>query len=466
MHVSGSRRLSAILAADIANYSALMQADEDGTVRELKSRQDVIMPMITEFGGRLIDTAGDGILAEFNSVLGAAECAVSVQGAMAEENALLAPARLMQFRIGINLGDIIHDGARIYGDGINIASRLEALAEPGGICMSRRAFDLIEGRMAVGVQDLGPQNLKNIAKPVDAVAIVAHSNSGSAKSPRVELARLRQTVKYCRTPDGVRLAYATAGQGPILVKTANWLNHLEYDWESPIWRHLLRALASEYTLVRYDARGNGLSDWDVSELSVDAWVSDLETVVDVAGLERFPLFAISQGCAVAVAYAVKHPEKASHLILFGGFAVGARRRSKESRELRDALVTFARIGWGSDNPSFRQVFTGRMFPSATQEQADAFNDHQRRTTSPECAARYLEATGDIDVADLLGAVTIPTLVMHMRGDIQAPIENGKALADGIPGARFVALPGENHVFLEGEPAGDRFFEELRLFLKQ
>jgi pimeloyl-ACP methyl ester carboxylesterase len=242
------------------------------------------------------------------------------------------------------------------------------------------------------------------------------------------------------------------------------MNHLEYDWESPIFHHLWRGLARENTLIRYDARGNGLSDWEVDEISLDAWVSDLETVVDAIGPERFPLLGMSQGCAISVAYAVRHPERVSHLILYGSFALGADKRSEADRERRQAMTTLIRLGWGLDNPMFRQMFASMFIPEGTKEQFDWWSDLQRNTTSSECAARYHATVADLDVRDLLPKVTTPTLVMHVRGDLVAPFELGRQMAAGIPGARFIALPGKNHIFLEHEPAFDRFFEEIKLFL--
>jgi pimeloyl-ACP methyl ester carboxylesterase len=223
-------------------------------------------------------------------------------------------------------------------------------------------------------------------------------------------------------------------------------------------------LSRKHTLIRFDARGNGLSDWEVEELSLDAWVRDLETVVDAAGIERFPLLGISQGCAVSVAYAVRHPERVSHLVLYGGFAIGSRKRAPAAKERTNALIALTRLGWGANNPTFRQIFTGIFIPGATHDQQDIFNELQRRTTSPECAARYLDVVGDLDVTDLLARVTAPTLVMHVRDDQVIPIEAGRQLAAGIPGARFIVLEGQNHLVLEHEPAFDRFFEEIRLFL--
>jgi pimeloyl-ACP methyl ester carboxylesterase len=232
-------------------------------------------------------------------------------------------------------------------------------------------------------------------------------------------------------------------------------------------RHLLLGLAREHTLIRYDARGNGLSDWDVREISLDAWVSDMETVAAAAGLDRFPLLGLSQGCPVAIAYAVRHPERVSHLILYGGFATGANKRpglTAAGRERLAAMNTLVKQGWGADNPAFRQMFTSLLIPTANKEQADAFNELQRLSASPECAARYLETVGDLDVLELLSQVKAPTLVMHVRDDSLVPSKLGRELAAGITGARFVALPGKNHILVEQDPSVPRLFEELKDFL--
>jgi pimeloyl-ACP methyl ester carboxylesterase len=252
------------------------------------------------------------------------------------------------------------------------------------------------------------------------------------------------------------------------VKTANWMNHLEYDWESSAMRHFYLGLARDFTLLRYDARGNGLSDWDVDNLSLDAWVSDLESVIAAAGLDRFPLLGISQGCAISVAYAVRNPGRVSHLVLYGGFARGPYRRAKDDLELQKlkALATLIRTGWGEETPVFRQLFSSMFMPGATAEQLKMFAERQRKTTSAECAYRYYETTRNLDVSELLAKVDVPTLVMHKRDDQVQPFEAGRELALGIPGARFVALPGENHILLEQDPETIRIIEEIRLFLKK
>lgn len=277
---------------------------------------------------------------------------------------------------------------------------------------------------------------------------------------------MEQTVRFCTAQDGVRIAYATIGTGPPLVKAANWLNHLEYDWQSPVWRHWLMELARSHTLIRYDERGCGLSDWQVDDFSLEAWVSDLETVVEAFGLEKFPLLGISQGGPVAISYATRHPEKVSQLILYGAYAQGWKKRnfSKAETDQHRALNNLIKVGWGHDNPAFRQVFSMLFMPDATAEQLHWFTELERVSTSPENAARFYEAFGVIDVLDLLPKISVPTLVLHVRDDTRVPVEAGRQLAAMIPGARFVLLEGKNHILLENEPAWSRFLSEVRRFL--
>lgn len=280
------------------------------------------------------------------------------------------------------------------------------------------------------------------------------------------LARQEQHIRFCTAPDGVRIAYATVGDGPPLVKAANWLSHLEFDWRSPVWRHWLEELSRDHMLVRYDERGCGLSDWNVEDFSWEAWVRDLETVVDALGLERFPLLGISQGGSVAIAYTVRHPERVSHLILYGTYARARSLRgpTAEQVEERKALLTLTRHGWGRDDPAYRQIFTLGFIPGATSEQMHWFNDLQRQSTSGENAVRFMTTFDQIDVVDLLPRVKTPTLVLHARDEARVPFEEGRLLAAGIQGARFVPLEGRNHILLEQEPAWEIFLREVRTFL--
>lgn len=286
-------------------------------------------------------------------------------------------------------------------------------------------------------------------------------------APPAASANPQHEIHFCTPSDGVRIAYALAGRGPPLVKAANWLNHLEYDWQSPIWSHLLHALARERRLIRYDARGNGLSDWNVDDLSFDALMRDLESVTDAAGLEKFALLGISQGCAVSIAYAAKHPERVTKLVLYGGFARGRRKRgSQQEIEGADAVATLMRQGWGQENPAFRQMFTSLFIPGGTAEQMQWFNDLQRITTSPDNAIRLRRTVDEIDVSALLPLVKTPTLVLHCRNDAVQPFDEGRRLAAGIPGARFVALEGRNHLVLEGDPDWSRLLDEISNFLRE
>jgi DNA-binding SARP family transcriptional activator/pimeloyl-ACP methyl ester carboxylesterase len=279
---------------------------------------------------------------------------------------------------------------------------------------------------------------------------------------------LSQTIRFCTSPDGVRLAYAVVGEGPLLVKTANWLSHLQYDWNSPVWHHWMTGLARQRTLVRYDERGCGLSDWNVEDFSLDAWVQDLETVVDTLGLERFPLLGISQGASIAITYAVRHPEKVTHLILYGGYARGRNFRAStvESREELDVMLKLIKLGWGKEHPAFRQVFSMMFIPEGTPEQLQAFNELERISTTPEIAAQIVSGFHKINVSDLAQQVVQPTLVLHAKDELRIPFEEGRLLASLIPNARLVPLESKNHILLEFEPAWQQFLNEINTFLNE
>ena len=331
-------------------------------------------------------------------------------------------------------------------------SRIKALRQAlGDDGASQRVIQTVRGSgFRVGVE-------------VRAVA----DGQGAKVSAAPSTGAAKQQILFCRAHDGVRIAYAKSGDlgAPPLVKPANWLTHLEFDWNSPVWRHWLTEMGRDHTLIRYDERGCGLSDHDAADMTFDSWVSDLEAVVDAERLERFSLLGISQGCAVAIAYAVRHPERVDKLVLYGGYAIGRKHRNLSPQEEleRTLLQNLIRVGWGKDNPAFRQVFGALFVPEGTPEQHQWFND-LAKTMPMENALRNREVTDAIDVRPEATEVRARALVLHARGDGMIPFEIGRQMAALIPGARFVPLESRNHVLLETEPAWARFVDEVRTFL--
>ena len=277
---------------------------------------------------------------------------------------------------------------------------------------------------------------------------------------------MHQEIKYCITSDGVRLAYSIIGKGPPIVRLPHWFAHLECDLESPIFRHQILGLAHRHALLRYDGRGIGLSQRDVRDISFGRLLEDLETVVDRAGLEKFSLIGLSQGAALAIAYASRHPERVSHLIVYGGFAQGRLHRdspeqSKDRVELECALI---RQGWGSDDNSFREFFTSQFIPDGGVELHRSLNQLQRMATSPEVAERILRVIADTNVVDLLPLVRMPTKVLHARGDLRVPFTQAQKIAGGNPGAKFVPLETRNHTIMADDPANRQLFDAVAAFL--
>lgn len=295
--------------------------------------------------------------------------------------------------------------------------------------------------------------------------------TGTARDGRRALAQGRpralraQRLGFCDASDGTKIAYATLGSGPPVLKAANWLTHLEFDWTSPIWGECFSEIARRRTLIRYDERGCGLSDWAVKDLSFDAFVEDLELVADKLELERFPLLGISQGAAVSIEYAVRHPDRVSALILIGSYAAGWRHlASPEEQARREAVRNLTEVGWGTDNSAYRHIFSQTFMPDAGAEELAWFDAFQRLTTSPQNAARFQDAFGDIDVRHRLDQVTVPTLVLHSKGDQRIDLEQGRAVASGIPNAQFVPLESRNHVLVDYEPAWRTCMEAISEFL--
>ena len=277
---------------------------------------------------------------------------------------------------------------------------------------------------------------------------------------------MNQQIRFCKSFDGTQLAYAMTGEGPPLVRAPHWLTHLEYEWQSPVWKPWIESLSRSHMLLRMDERGCGLSDRDVADISFEAWVRDLEALVDAAGLERFALFGHSQGGAIAVEYAVRHPERVTHLILLGSYARGSMQRDPSPERVGElqAQLKLIEVGWGRDDPSYRQMFSSQFMPGATLEQLNSMSEMQRRSATPESAVCIIRNMFSVDVRGSLPRVKCPTLSLHARGDRRVPFEEGRLLAGLIPGARLVTLETENHILLSQEPAFNQFFEELEAFV--
>lgn len=338
---------------------------------------------------------------------------------------------------------------------------MQRLLDAGDRAGVRRRFETLE---RVLHEELG------IGPSPEAVALYERAHEPAmvlaplARDPRhSDLAT--QSIRFCTTPDGVRLAYAVSGDGPPLVKASNWLTHLDYDWESPVWRHWWQSLSRHHTLIRYDERGCGLSDWDVDDFTLDAWVRDLETVVDTLGLERFPLLGISQGGPIAIRYAARHPERVTHVVIYGTCARSTWRSvSREERRELAALTELLRTSWGSDKPGWRSIYNARFMPDGPLELWRAFDELQRRSTSAENAVRLWKAFAHLDVTEEARRLDVPTLILHARDDAVWSFREAEELAALVPGSRLVPLDSNNHILQDHEPAFARFVDEVERFL--
>ncbi|MGC2196683.1 MAG: alpha/beta fold hydrolase [Terriglobales bacterium] len=271
-----------------------------------------------------------------------------------------------------------------------------------------------------------------------------------------------QEIQFFTTSDGVRVAYTIGGSGPPLVRTVDWLNHLDFEWKSPFRRHWFSEIMRHNTFLRYDQRGSGLSDWNIDDFSFERSLADFEELISAVGWDKFALVGSCQGGAIGTAYAARHPERVTKLILVGAFAQGW--PPPENMEQFNAMLTLIRLGWGRDNPAFRQLWTTLFRPDAGPAETEWMNEFQRITSSPENAARMMAEFPKVDITDLLPKVACPTLVIHSRDEAVVPAREGRLIASRIRGARFVELPSRNHEVVPGEPAWQHFVEEFSKFL--
>jgi len=462
--VQDERKLAAILAADVVGYSRLMAQDETGTHARLKDvLTDVVKPLIKRYAGRIFKVMGDGILVEFASVHDAVHCAVQLQTLLGQKEGQEHRDHAIQMRIGISLGDVIVDGPDLFGNGVNLAARMESLAEPGSICMSGNFREHVRDDDTIEIVPLGPCYVKNIPQPVEVYQIPSRQASGPKT---VQAWSAEQNIQFCKTPDDVQIAYATIGDGAPVVSVSNWLTHLELDFQIPMRRELARLLSPDHQVIRYDARGSGLSDREIDDFSLDASVLDLVTVLDALGHEKVSLVGQSQGAAIAAAFAARFPQRVKKLVLCGGYARGRRMRGSAGQTAEsDAFITMIREGWGKKIDAYVRMFGAFFMPDANADQLSSFTNLQKSATPPENAASIQLAIDSIDISSELPKVKAPTLVFHVREDARAPFEEGRRMAANIPNARFIPLEGRNHVMLGNDLSLQRFLSEVAEFLK-
>jgi class 3 adenylate cyclase/pimeloyl-ACP methyl ester carboxylesterase len=503
------RRLAAILFSDIAGYTSQMGADEERAIAAVERSRRVQRGLVDQFRGEWLQEIGDGVLAIFPSTVDAVSCALEIQGQLRDDPDI-------EVRIGVHEGDLVFQGKDVFGDGLNVASRLQEAAVPGGLCVSGRVYDELLNKRGIQASFLGEREFKNVNRAIRVYALSAEEGTperdergaapderagggwlrprrrratlaiallvlcglgyGTWRSrdavlaalivsyPRVFGPAYEQEIGFTRAPDGVRIAYATSGSGPPIVYVIGWFTHLEQGAGSPSFPLFAPMFHDEFTWVRYDGRGMGLSDRGVEDFSLDARVSDLEAVVDALGLDRFAMLAHSAGGPTAVTYAARHPERVTRIAFYGSFARIA--VAPERIELLGSLIPLARVGWGQDNPAFRELFTSLFMANRDAVTRRLFTEFQRRAAHPEDAAHFFETLIDEDVRELAARISLPVLVIHSTGDKVVLLEQGRELASLIPGARLLTLDGDDHVLEPTSAAAKRRDEALKAFFAE
>jgi len=468
-----TRSLSAIMFTDIVGYTSLVAQDEAKAIQVRERYRDIMRVLVEQFQGKVVDATGDEFLVTFQSALRAVDCALAIQTALRDDPDL-------RLRIGIHLGEVVKQGEEVIGDGVNVASRIRPLAEPGGICISESVLHLVRNRSHIRTDSLGSQSLKNVDQPVKVFALATEAPLAQPRSrrrrvitvvagiavlllvasvifvqnrvailssialtvPRIFGNPIEQKIGFATTSDGVRIAYATTGEGPPLIAVLGWATHLERGIMSPLYdpEGWIPWASRNHLFVRYDGRGFGLSDRDVEDFSLDARVRDLEAVVDALGLERFALYAISAGGPTAITYTVRHSERVSRLILAATFAKWL--NTPEERKQWEGMIPVFETSW--DSILVRTMMVKFLAPDADEVYQRVACEFGKLSGDGPAVAGFVKVMMELDVRDLAREVDIPTLVVHGQEDPVVPLSNGRDLASLIPGARFEIIPGANH----------------------
>jgi class 3 adenylate cyclase/pimeloyl-ACP methyl ester carboxylesterase len=480
--VTQRRQLAAILFSDLAGYTARMGQDEPRTIAAVQRSRREQKAQVEQFGGQWVQEVGDGALCTFPSTVDAVSCALEIQRIFAADPDV-------DLRIGIHEGDIVVSGSDVFGDGVNIASRIQELAPVGGIAVSAKVHDEIRNKPGIKARSLGTPKLKNVSQPIEVFALETGASQRSAATrslpPRwgrsaaviaatvlllggvvigadterreslmagfiLELPKwvgspVEQDLAFTTAPDGTRIAYATSGSGPPLVMVLGWMTHLELGLGSPTYdaSGFLRAISEDHLYVRYDGRGSGLSDRDVADHSLEARVSDLEAVIDAAGLDGLALYGVSAGGPTAITYAARHPDRVTRIAFYGTFA--RTHPTPERLAELDAIIATMRAGWGADVQAYRNVFSQLLAPDYDSVQLRVMNEFLKVSNNGRDAADMMTSLKFVDVSEQAKQLQMPALVIHRRGDAIVPYEvGGRDLAALVPGARLVTLEGNNH----------------------
>lgn len=456
------RRLAAILSLDVVGYSRLMQVSARSVLSTLNALyRDLVTPIVQMNHGRVVKLLGDGVLIEFSSAGQALNAAIAIQMRLREPaNPYQTPERIF-LRAGLHVGDVTIEAGDVFGDAVNIATRIQAKAEPGGVLASKMLCDLAGTDFSHQLRGEGLHSFKGIHFPIEVLSAdftdveVLRSRKAFAKS---------QDIQYCKTKDNVSLAWNSVGTGTPIVKAPNWIGHLELDWRNPGMAPIITSLAAHHRLIRFDARLNGLSDWDSEKFGFDRFVDDLERVFDAAQIERAPILAFSQGSAVALTFAARHPDRVSAIVMIGGFPLGlVRRMSEKNAKRARAMQQMMMTGWDDDYPSLRDLMAQIIVPGASEEDRRQYAEDMKHMISPENMGRYRHVIDNLDVRDLLPQVQAPCLICHARHDRMQPFEQGLLLAKGLPNARFVAYESANHLMPENDPEWPRLERDTRAF---
>jgi class 3 adenylate cyclase/pimeloyl-ACP methyl ester carboxylesterase len=489
------RRLAAIMFTDIVGFTALTERDEPTAIRVRERHRAIVKPLVEQFDGELVDATGDESLSVFPSAVLAVDCALAVQAALRQD-------RDLQLRIGIHLGDVVQRDGEVVGEGVNVAARIRPLAQPGGICISEPVQQMVGSHSHIRSHPLGRQALKNVERPVKVFTVATGAAAAEPQSrlrrwmlvaagittttlllyaayvpnravvlssiaiaaPRILGASIEQKLGFATTSDGVRIAYATTGEGSPVVFVLGWATHLEKGIGSPLYDSTgwISRISQKHLLVRYDGRGFGLSDRDVDDFSLEPRVRDLEAVVDFLGLERFAIYAISAGGPTAIEFAVRQPERVTHLILAGTTAGAGTRLTPEALQRWNGIIELFRTSW--DSPIVRGMMTEFLAPDANDVEEKVLSEFLRVSGDGPAVAGFFDMLWRIDVRDKARTVRIPTLVIHGQEDPAIPLELGRDLASLIPGARFEILEGADHG--EGTVRSPRISELIEEFLAE